>query len=77
VTFRLGDRWAKYLLLALAKHHGLKPYRNPRWPKLTVVLAGPEDLLDDLSLRFELLSQELKTSSPRSPSGPSSRRSAP
>jgi hypothetical protein len=59
VTFRLNDRWAKYLLLALASHHRLKPYRNPRWPELTVVLAGPEDVLEDLSLQFELLSQGL------------------
>jgi hypothetical protein len=59
VTFRLNDRWEKYLLLALAKRHGLKPYRNRRWPELTVVLAGPEDVLDDLSLQFEILSQGL------------------
>jgi hypothetical protein len=59
VTFRLRDRWSKYLLLALAKHHGLKPYRNPRWQELTMALAGPEDVLDDLSLQFDLLSQGL------------------
>lgn len=59
VTFRLSDRWAKYLLLALARRYGLKASRNRRWPELTIVLSGPEDVLDDLALQFEILSQEL------------------
>jgi hypothetical protein len=59
VTFRLSDRWAKYLLLALAKRYGLRASRNRRSPELTVVVTGPEDVLDDLALQFEIVSQGL------------------
>jgi hypothetical protein len=51
--------WSRYLLLALAKRYGLNASRNRRWPELTVVVAGPEDVLDDLALQFEILSQGL------------------
>ena len=59
MTFRLSDRWAKLLLLALARRYRVKPYRSRRWPETTIVLACPEDVLDDLSLEFEILNQGL------------------
>jgi hypothetical protein len=37
ITFRLRDRWARYLLLALVKQYGVRTYRYRRWPELTVM----------------------------------------
>jgi hypothetical protein len=77
VTFRLNDRWAKYLLLALASHHRLKPYRNPRWPELTVVLAGLRTSWRTCRSSSSCSARGSTSSSPTSRGRSSSKRSAP
>ena len=60
MTIRVPDLWSKYLLLALARLHGLKPRRPPRWPKLTLMLEAPEPILEEVFLpQFDALGEAL------------------
>lgn len=59
MTFRIPDLWSRYLLLALATRHKLKANRVRRWPKTTVVLIGPEDVLEEVAIELDAFQQVL------------------
>lgn len=46
MAFRVWDDYTRYLLRALAEHHGLTYHRKREWGQ-TIVLAGPKHVLNE------------------------------
>ncbi len=60
--FSMGDDWTRKLFVALARRHGLEPYRYPRQRRTTVMLRVDKQFLDQtLWPRFKEVSNILST----------------
>ena len=60
MRFSLPDPWSRRLFVALCRSHGLKPYREPRQRKTTVMLLVMRSFVDHvLWPEFETLNREL------------------
>lgn len=46
--FSLHDPWARRLFLALARRHGLRPYRRHRQHRSTLMIRATEAQIDDV-----------------------------
>jgi hypothetical protein len=60
MRFSLPDPWSRRLFVALCRRHGLKPYREPRQRKTTVMLLVVRSFVDHvLWPEFETLNRDL------------------
>ncbi len=60
--FSMGDGWTRKLFVALARRHGLEPYRYPRQRRTTVMLRVDKQFLDQtLWPRFKEISSILSS----------------
>ena len=58
--FSMGDGWSRNLFVALARRHGLEPYRYPRQRRTTVMLRVNKQFLDEILWpRFKEISSVL------------------
>lgn len=61
MQFTLNNSWSRKLFLALARRHGLKPFRYKRQRYTTVMLRGPDIFLNNvLWPEFVALDEVLK-----------------
>ncbi len=60
--FCMSDSWSRKIFVALARRHGLKPYRYPRQRRTTVMLRVDKQFVDQtLWPRFQEISNILST----------------